>query len=112
MEKRAGAWDYEEMLRVLCLYASLDTADKSKTPKDVLEEVQRRMPHRTIASIQMRISNYIARDPEMKAIGIKGMFGGGDHVDEIWEKFSTEDGSLSLQLLVQEAAKVLGNSKS
>ena len=111
MEKRAGAWEYEEMLRVLCLYASLDTADKSKAPKEVLKEVQSRMPARTIASIQMRISNYIARDPEMKAIGIKGMFGGGDHVDEIWDKFAAEDGSLNLKLLVQEAAKVLGNSK-
>ena len=111
MGKRAGAWEYEEMLRVLCLYASLDKAEKSRTPNEVLSEVQKRMPHRTIASIQMRLSNYVARDPEMKAAGIKGMFGGGGHVDEIWEKFATEDGSLDIQLLIQEAAKVLGVNK-
>jgi hypothetical protein len=111
LEKRAGAWDYEEMLRVLCLYASLDRTEKTRTPNDVLSEVQKRMPHRTLASIQMRLSNFVARDPEMKALGIKGMFGGGDHVDVIWEKFSGEDGSLNLQSLIQEAAKVLGVKK-
>ena len=112
MEKRAGAWDYEEMLRVLCLYASLPWDEKSKPPIEVLEKVQKRMPKRTLDSIQMRLANYVARDPEMKKAGIKGMFGGGDHVDTIWGEFSNEEGSLNLQKLVQVAAQVLGSNKS
>lgn len=111
MAKRAGEWNYEEMLRVLCLYASLDLDSRTKVPKDVLEAVQERMRRRTIDSIQMRIANYVARDPAMKALGVKGMFGGGGHVDAIWDRFADESGSLDLQKLALEAAIVLGSSQ-
>ena len=112
MEKRAGEWNYEELLRVLCLYSSLDIEQRNKVPKELIEAVQKRMPKRTNDSIQMRIANYIARDPAMKKLGIKGMFGGGTHVDTIWDKFADESGSLDLQKLAREAAVVLGASET
>jgi hypothetical protein len=70
------------------------------------------MPKRTIDSIQMRLANYVARDPEMKKAGVKGMFGGGEHVDDIWNQFANDEGSLDLQKLVQAAAQILGSNKS
>jgi hypothetical protein len=108
LEKRAGEWSYEELLRVLCLYASLDVEHRSKVPKGLIQDVQILMRQRTLASIQMRIANYVARDPEMRARGVKGMFGGGVHVDAIWRQCSDESGNLDLQKIALEAAIFLG----
>jgi hypothetical protein len=110
LEKRAGEWTYEELLRVLCLYASLDVENRSKVPKGLIVDVQMLMRRRTVDSIQMRLANYVARDPEMKARGIKGMFGGGTHVDDIWRQCSDETGHLNLQKVALEAAIFLGKS--
>ena len=107
MEKRAGAWEYDEMLRVLCLYASVDIGDKTRISRETLELVKSHMPRRTIGTIKLRLSNYIARDPEMQEIGIKGLSGGGVHVDEIWQKFSDDHGILDHKKLLLEASRRL-----
>ena len=104
---RAGGWSEQEMLRVLCGYASLDSTEKFKPPPGLVEEIGLRMPNRTMASIEMRLSNFVARDVEMRRLGIKGLTAGGAHVDEIWLKFSNGDGSLNLQKLLAAAATQL-----
>ena len=39
------------------------------------------------SSVEIRISNYKARDPEYLSQGKRGFPGGGDHVDAIWKEF-------------------------
>jgi hypothetical protein len=52
------------------------------------------LPHRSIASVSLRLANYVARDPQMARAGFKGMYGGGEKVDQIWDECSDRDGSL------------------
>lgn len=100
MRKRNGGWTKLEMLRVLAIYASIGPAERTKTPDHVIDLAQKVLPLRSSASIKMRIANYIARDPEMSALGLSGMYGGGDHVGLYWEQNSDDHGNLDLKKLL------------
>ena len=100
MKKRQGDWSSLEMLTALAIYATLDPKSRTKVPKGVLAQAQIVLPRRTSGSIQLRIANYIARDPEMTSLGIKGMSGGGSHVDSFWIQNSDEELKLDLKKLL------------
>lgn len=112
MVVRAGAWTQIEMLRVLCTYACLEPAERLKPGPEIISALQAHMPWRTADSLLMRFSNYVARDKSMQDLGYKGLFGGGNHVDEIWDRFAEADGSLDLQALLMEAALSLASENS
>ncbi len=101
---RNGPWTYEEMLKVLCIYAALDEGDKVRLPSTLMERLTHALPNRSAASIQMRLANYISRDRAMAEREIKGLFGGGDHVDQIWQEFTDDSGRLVLTKLLIELA--------
>ena len=100
MNKRQGDWSSLEMLTTLAIYATLDPKTRAKLPKDVLVQARVVLPKRTVSSIQLRIANYIARDPEMVSLGIKGLSGGGSHVDSFWIQNSDEELKLDLKKLL------------
>lgn len=109
---RAGPWTYEELLRTLCAYAALKPEDRVKPPKKLLVVLRTHMPHRTLGSLAMRFSNFVARDPEVRYLGVSGLFGGGTHVDVIWNKHTHDDGTLDPRRLLASAAETLGRPMS
>lgn len=109
---RAGPWTNEELLRTLCAYAALSPEERAKPPKKLLIELRKQMPKRTLGSLAMRMSNFVARDPEVKHLQVAGLYGGGTHVDEIWNNNSLEDGTLDLRKLLNNAAQDLGRNLS
>ena len=104
MSKRNGPWSKLEMLRVLAVYATMSEAERRIPPKHVLEDLQKALPLRSFASISMRISNFIARDPEMQKLGIKGLTSGGDHVDIYWNENADSNRNLSKELVLYNLA--------
>ena len=104
MSKRNGPWSKMEMLRVLAVYATLDEAEKRTPPKKVIEDLQKVLPLRSAASITMRISNFVARDPGMQILGMKGLTSGGDHVDMYWNENSDSDRNLKVDLILYQLA--------
>jgi len=104
---RNGNWAEDEMIRSLVFYASLTTAEKLALPKKDLDNLIKKLPRRSSGSVKMRISNFIARDPDMQKIGAKGLYGGGVHVDSYWQAFSDESGRLDLERLLRAAATLL-----
>lgn len=106
---RAGPWTHEELLRTLCAYAALEPEERVKPPKKVFEILHAQMPKRTLGSLAMRFSNFVARDPEVRHFGVSGLFGGGAHVDVIWTRNSNADGTLDQKKLLANAAATLGS---
>ena len=52
------------------------------------------LPNRSLDSVALRLANYVARDPQMTRLGFKGMSGGGEKVDQIWDECSDRNGML------------------
>jgi hypothetical protein len=100
MNKRQGEWSSLEMLTTLAIYATLEPKNRTKLPKEVLAQAKVVLSRRSESSIQLRMANFIARDPEMASLGIKGMSGGGSHVDTLWVQNSDEDLKLDLKKLL------------
>ena len=109
---RAGPWSTEELLRTLCAYASLNPEDRARPPKELLVSLRELMPKRTLGSIAMRFSNYVARDPEVRHLNVAGLFGGGSHVDQLWRINSHDDGALDRGKLLLSAVQILGSKMS
>jgi hypothetical protein len=95
--KRAD-WTRKEMVISLAYYATLSY------PKviDRLagQECSLYLPGRSSSSVALRLANYVARDPQMAKLGFKGMYGGGQKVDQIWDEFSDRNGLLDWKKLV------------
>jgi hypothetical protein len=104
---RNGDWAYDEMLRTLAFYGSLSTEEKQHLPKADLANLVQKLPRRSIGSVKMRISNFIARDPQMKTLGVAGLSGGGAHCDLIWETYSNEAGHLDISKLTRACSTLL-----
>ena len=85
-------WTRKEMLIVLAYYSTLGY------PKVVdrlaAQECSLFLRSRSVASVSLRLANYVARDPQMARAGFKGMYGGGEKVDQIWDECSDRDGIL------------------
>lgn len=95
------SWSDAEMLRVLAFYASLDGDQPSK---DDLLNLQKRMPGRGIATIKLRLGNYVARDPRKRALGLKGLSGSGNKATAQVAKYLNEDGSLNVHKLLRDCS--------
>ena len=79
-------WTRRDLLVSLAAYFSLEPEIRKNPPKEFVAELAKVLG-RSEGSTALRLANYIARDPEMKRLGVKGMFGGGEHVDDIWAEF-------------------------
>jgi len=97
-------WTQAEMLRVLAFYASLDGDQPSK---EDLVKLQERMPGRGLATIKLRLGNYVARDPSKKEKGLKGLSGSGNKATAQVTKYLNEDGSFNLQKLLRDCSTIL-----
>lgn len=84
------AWTRADLLLALLAYLSLNVDQRTNPPKEFVAALAARLG-RGAATTSLRLANYAARDPSMKLIGAKGMAGGGDHVDEIWNEFHSGD---------------------
>jgi hypothetical protein len=104
---RNGSWSDDELLRTLAFYASLSIDEKIHLPKADVDDLVSRLPRRTKGSVLMRISNFVARDPQMAALGIKGLYGGGAHVDAMWERFSDDSGTLDVAKILRSSSQQL-----
>lgn len=96
-------WTREEMLRALCAYLSLELDDRKHPPKEFIDVLSRKLSNRSFASTALRIANFVSRDPEMQALGAKGMFGGGAHVDLLWDEFLS-NGQIDTSKVLRAAA--------
>jgi hypothetical protein len=104
---RNGDWSTDELLRTLVFYGSLSLDEKLHLPKDAISALVQKLPRRSTGSVKMRISNFVARDPQMKLLGIAGLSGGGSHVDLIWERYADDKGNLNPSKLLLDAAILL-----
>lgn len=99
-------WSRRDLLTSLAAYFSLEPNIRRNPPRNFVTQLATVLG-RSEGSTALRLANYIARDPEMKTLGVKGMFGGGEHVDEIWSEFCCS-GKLNVEkflgALVFEAA--------
>jgi hypothetical protein len=96
-------WSQSELIRVLCAYAALDEIGRRRPPREVIDALQQNMPIRSVKSIEMRFANFVARDNSQLSLGFKGLSGGGEHVDALWDRFIT-DGLLDQKKLLMAAA--------
>ena len=104
---RNGDWSTDELLRTLVFYGSLSIEEKMHLPKDAISALVKKLPRRSSGSVKMRISNFVARDPQMKLLGIAGLSGGGSHVDLIWQLYADEKGNLDSSKLLLDGAILL-----
>jgi putative restriction endonuclease len=103
---RKDLWSREEMLLTLCYYISLPAAQRRVPPKHILEELSN-LTGRTVGSISLRFANFNSVDPEFTDRGLKGMQGGGGHVQTTWNEFSRNDGTLDSNLLLRSVTGIL-----
>jgi len=101
---RNGNWSRHELLTVLWLYASYEPSMRGTIPVEMKKIVSQKLGIRSVASVSMRLANFIARDPEMVGYGAKGLFGGGHHVDTLWQEVSDSSGRLDYHLLLRTLA--------
>lgn len=98
---RGTSWSYDELLVALLFYSQLDRPEVvSDEQLAVLQDI---LPHRSKNSLFLRLMNFVARDPEMRLRGRKGMTGGGRHVDNLWSQVSDSEGRLIHRELVRKA---------
>lgn len=102
-------WTSEEMLICLAYYSSLNKTQRRSPPSWVLNELSK-LISRTTGSISLRFANFTSVDPQFTNSGLKGMSGGGAHVQKIWNDCSKNDGELDSVKVVQAIAKMLAAS--
>ena len=96
-------WSYREMLVCLAHYATLSEKERRNPPKYLLLELAN-LIGRSTGSISLRFANFNSVDPLFIEKGLKSMQGGGGHVHEIWSRFSKNDGTLDLNLLLRNVS--------
>jgi hypothetical protein len=104
MGTRGEDWSEQEMLRTLAFYVSLNGLSHKKSE---LAAVTSRMPGREEATVNLRLSNYIARDPLKAKQGLKGMVGSGKKATDFVAKYLLDDGTFNLHKLLRDCAEKL-----
>jgi hypothetical protein len=103
MSEKNSRWSRLELLKVLCLYASL-SPERNGNPTNEEIKAMAEAIGRSESSISLRIANYIARDKRMQEIGHKDMFGGGVEVDILWKELSDKTGYLQPDKILKAIA--------
>jgi len=103
---RKDQWAREEMLIVLSYYVSLPPGQRRVPPKHILTELSE-LTGRTPGSISYRFANYSSVDPEFTDRGLKGLQGGGGHVQATWDEFARNDGTIDTNLLLRSVTRAL-----
>lgn len=103
MSEKNSRWSRLELLKTLCLYASL-APERNGIPTNEEVRAMAEAIGRSEASISLRMANYVARDKRMQDLGHKGMFGGGVEVDILWAEISDENGHLDLSKILRTIA--------
>jgi hypothetical protein len=93
-------WSEAEMILCLTFYSNLEVSQRKVPPPHITKRLAD-LTGRTQSSIELRFANYSHYDPDIQALGLKGMSGGGSKVAEIWSRFASNDGSLNTQLLAE-----------
>lgn len=99
MEKRR-LWSRNELIVVFNLYLKLPFGKMHSRTLEVIHLA--RLLGRTPNSIAMRLSNFAACDPYHQQRGIKGMVGGLNQCQPIWDEFSN-----SREILIFESERIL-----
>ena len=100
------AWTTNELLICLAYYVTLGRSQRRSPPAWVLKELSE-LINRTTGSISLRFANFTAVDPQFTNAGLKGMDGGGAHVQNIWNECSKNDGELDPVKIIRAIAKSL-----
>jgi hypothetical protein len=104
MGTRGEDWSEQEMLRTLAFYVSLNGHSHKKSE---LSRVTSRMPNRDESTVNLRLSNYIARDPMKAKQGLKGMVGSGKKSTDFVVKYLREDGTFDVHKLLRDCSEIL-----
>lgn len=99
-------WTRAELLICLAYYSSLTKSQRRSPPDWVLEQLSS-LIDRSSGSISLRFANFNSVDPEFTDRGLKGMVGGGAHVQTIWNEFAKNDGHLDVNKLLRILASEL-----
>ncbi|MEN9966792.1 MAG: hypothetical protein RL036_25 [Actinomycetota bacterium] len=97
------------MLACLAYYSSLPKEQRRTPPSWVLEELEILL-NRTQGSVSLRFANFNSVDPDFTDLGLKGMVGGGAHVQAIWAEVSKNDGHLDLNRLLRLVAREISQT--
>lgn len=103
-------WTTEELLICLAYYSSLPKTQRRSPPSWVLQELSE-LISRTTGSISLRFANFTSVDPEFTISGLKGMSGGGAHVQKIWNECTKNDGELDSVKIIRALAKSLAKAE-
>ena len=79
-------WTRDEFILVLDMYFRHGRRIPPKSHRDMLSLSD--LIGRTVASVQMRMGNFVACDPDNST---KGLVGGGKQTQEIWEEFARDE---------------------
>lgn len=101
-------WTRSELLISLAYYSSLTKSQQRNVPKWVLDDLSQLLD-RTPGSISLRFANFNSVDPTFTEQGLKGMNGGGAHVQTIWNEFSKNDGTLDINKLMRNLVHEYAN---
>lgn len=100
------AWTPNELLICLAYYSTLARGQRRSPPAWVIRELSE-LIGRTPGSISLRFANFNSVDPEFTGLGLKGMNGGGAHVQKIWNESSKNDGQLDQIRIIRGLAQAL-----
>ncbi|MCW2118833.1 HNH endonuclease [Flavobacterium sp. 7A] len=96
-------WTKEELILAFNLYLKIPFGKMHSTNKDIIHLAK--LIGRTPSSIALRLVNFASVDPALKARGIKGMSGGTNIVQPIWDEYFHNQEELIFQSEILLAQK-------
>lgn len=96
-------WTKEELILAFNLYLKIPFGKMHSTNKDIIHLAN--LISRSPSSVALRLVNFASVDPALRARGIKGMTGGINIVQPIWDEFFNNQEELvfrSEQILAQK----------
>lgn len=85
MATEKKAWTDQDRLQVLSLYCRLTFGQLHRGRPEVIELAERM--GRSASSVAMKLSNYASLDPEVLALGKKGLSGASQQDRLLWQRF-------------------------
>lgn len=104
MATERKAWTDQDRLQALSLYCRLTFGQLHRERPEVIRLAE--LMGRTPNSVAMKLSNFASLDPEVMALGKKGLSGASQQDRSLWQRFLAEPEAIAREC--EEAWSVLG----
>ncbi|WP_280550125.1 MULTISPECIES: HNH endonuclease [unclassified Halomonas] len=105
MAAERKAWTDQDRLLVLSLYCRLTFGQLHRRRPEVIQLAER--IGRSANSVAMKLSNYASLDPEVLALGKKGLSGASQQDRMLWQRFMAEPEAVASEC--EEAWSIIAN---